>query len=159
MGRIQTTVFAPSLSNFTCKLWITRGWTLLILDHGVKGQGHFWHSEYKTLWAGYRLQFLHDRFQTPHLLWMMRGGTLVINGQRSRSTLPPCEGMPRFALSSLNIISTSMHLLLWMNIMLDFICTAFAEVLWMGGQWTNQNENICIHRESNKQPLTLQAGA
>ena len=41
---IATTVFAQSLSNFTCKLWMMRGGTLLILGHGVKGQGQLWHS-------------------------------------------------------------------------------------------------------------------
>ena len=55
-GTIATTVFAQSLSNFTCKLW--------------------WWVE-KTYW-----------------FW--------VTGYRSRSTLPPCEGMPRFALSSLH---------------------------------------------------------
>ena len=30
MGTIQTTVFAQSLPNFTCKLWMVRGGTLLI---------------------------------------------------------------------------------------------------------------------------------
>ena len=39
VGTIATTVFAQSLSNFTCKLWMMRGGTLLILGHGVKGQG------------------------------------------------------------------------------------------------------------------------
>ena len=38
-----TTVFAQSLSNFTCKLWMMRGGTLLIWGHGVKGQGKLWH--------------------------------------------------------------------------------------------------------------------
>ena len=51
VGTIATTVFAQSLSNFTCKLWMMRGGTLLILGHGVKGQGQLWHSVYKTLWA------------------------------------------------------------------------------------------------------------
>ena len=46
---IQTTVIAQSLSDFTCKLWMMRGGTLLILGHGVIGQGHLWHSVYKTL--------------------------------------------------------------------------------------------------------------
>ena len=54
---IQTTVLAQSLSDFTCKLWIIRGGTLMILDHGVKGQGQLWHSVYKILWTRYRLQF------------------------------------------------------------------------------------------------------
>ena len=39
VGTIATTVLAQSLSNFTCKLWMMRGGTLLILGHGVKGQG------------------------------------------------------------------------------------------------------------------------
>ena len=51
VGTIATTDFAQSLSNFTCKLWMMRGGTLLILGHGVKGQGQLWHSVYKTLWA------------------------------------------------------------------------------------------------------------
>ena len=67
MGRIQTTVFAQSLSNFTCKLWMMRGGSLLILGHEVKGQGQLWHSVYKTLWSGYRQQFLPNHFQTLHV--------------------------------------------------------------------------------------------
>ena len=39
MDRIQTTVFAQSLSNFTCRLWMKRGETLLNLSCGVIGQG------------------------------------------------------------------------------------------------------------------------
>ena len=35
---IATTVFDQSLSNFTCKLWMMRGGTLLILGYGIKGQ-------------------------------------------------------------------------------------------------------------------------
>ena len=35
---IETAVIAQSSSNFTCELWIMRGGTLLILDHGVKGE-------------------------------------------------------------------------------------------------------------------------
>ena len=45
---IATTVFAQSLSNFTCKLCMMRGGTLLILGHWVKGQGQLSHSVYKT---------------------------------------------------------------------------------------------------------------
>ena len=48
---IATTAFAQSLSNFTCRLWMMKGGTLLILDHRVKGQGQLWYSMYKTLWA------------------------------------------------------------------------------------------------------------
>ena len=53
--------FCPITSNFTCTLFMMRGGTLLILGHGVKGQGQLWHSLYKTLWARYRLQFLCPR--------------------------------------------------------------------------------------------------
>ena len=67
VGTMASTVFARSILNFTCKLWMIRGGILLILGHGVKGQGQLWHSEFKTLWAGYRLQFLHDHFQTSHV--------------------------------------------------------------------------------------------
>ena len=35
---IATTGFDQSLSNFTCKLWMMRGGTLSILNHGIKGQ-------------------------------------------------------------------------------------------------------------------------
>ena len=38
-GTLQTTVFTRLLSNFTCKSLMMRGGTLLILGHGVKGQG------------------------------------------------------------------------------------------------------------------------
>ena len=48
---IATTVITQSLSNFTCKLWMMRGGTLLILGQGVKGQGQLWHSVYKTFKA------------------------------------------------------------------------------------------------------------
>ena len=39
MDTIAITVFVQLLSNFTCKLCTMRGGTLLILGHGVKGQG------------------------------------------------------------------------------------------------------------------------
>ena len=48
---IATTVFGQSLSNFTCTFTMMRGGTLLILGHGVKGQGQLWHSVYNTLWT------------------------------------------------------------------------------------------------------------
>ena len=32
----------------------------------IKGQGQLWHSVYKTLWTGYRQQFLSNHFQTSH---------------------------------------------------------------------------------------------
>ena len=64
---IATTGFAQSLSNFTCTFTMMRGGTLLILGHGVKGQGQLWHSVYKTLWTRWRLQFLINHFQTSHI--------------------------------------------------------------------------------------------
>ena len=151
---IETTVFAQSLSNFTCIFAMMRGGTLLILGHGFKGQGHLWYFVYKTLWARYRLQFLPNYFQTSHahcwwweeeLYWFwVTGSKVKVNfctlcikpcghdtdysftpitfklhmsvvdgekrnpiyfgpqGQMPWSTLapPPCEGMPRLALSS-----------------------------------------------------------
>ena len=62
VGTIATTVFAQSLSNFTCTFPMMRGGTLLILGHGVKGQdqlwqGQLWHSVYKTLWASNAVNF------------------------------------------------------------------------------------------------------
>ena len=51
VGTIAATVFAQSLSNFTCTFDMIRGGTLLIFGHGVKGQGQLWHSVYKTLWT------------------------------------------------------------------------------------------------------------
>ena len=64
---IATAVFVLSLSNFTCKFWMMRGGTLLILGQGVNGQGQIWHSVYKTLLAGYRLQFKSNHFQISHV--------------------------------------------------------------------------------------------
>ena len=40
VGTIQATVFARSLSNFTCRFLMMRGATLLILGHVAIGQGH-----------------------------------------------------------------------------------------------------------------------
>ena len=36
-------------------------------SQGSKGQGQLWHFLNKTLWAGYRLQFLPNHFQTSHV--------------------------------------------------------------------------------------------
>ena len=84
VGRIQTTVCAQSLSNFTCKLWMMRGGTLLILGHGVKVKVNFNTLLYKTLWAQYRLQFCPITFK---LHMQIDFGS---QGQRSRSTLALC---------------------------------------------------------------------
>ena len=54
--RVQTIVYVQLLSNFTCKLWMIKGGTLLILGHGVKGQGQLWHCV-KDHGTRYRLKF------------------------------------------------------------------------------------------------------
>ena len=46
-----------------------------------------------------------------------------------------------------------MHILLWMNVMLDFICTGFAELWGMGRERKIQNENICLQLDLNHQPF------
>ena len=82
--------FAHLLLHFTCKLFMMKGGTLLILGHGVKGQGQLLHFVNKTLWTLYRLQFfplpfklnmqvVHDETRNPIDFWS--------RGQRSRSTL------------------------------------------------------------------------
>ena len=94
MDTIQTIVLAQPLSDFTCKLWMMRGGTLLILGHGVIGQGQLWHC----------VKYIVDTIQTIVLaqsfsgftckLWKTGGGTLLIlgqGGQRPRSTLALCE--------------------------------------------------------------------
>ena len=76
------------------------GETLLILGHVVKGKGQLWNSVYKVLLAQYRLQFMSNHFQTSHVDDEGRNPIdFGSRGHRSRSTLPPCEGMPRFVLS------------------------------------------------------------
>ena len=43
-----------------------------------------------------------------------------------------------------------MHLLLWMNAMLDFICLNFAKLWGTGRERKIQHENICLHRDSRQ---------
>ena len=69
----------------TCKLWMTREGTLLILGHGVKGQGQLWHSVYKTLWTRCRLIFAQSLSKFTCRLWMMRGGTVLILSHEVKS--------------------------------------------------------------------------
>ena len=59
----------------------------------------------------------------------------------------------------LNIKSISLHPLLLMNIILDFIFIGFAELWATGSKRKTQNENICIRRESNQRPLAFQRTA
>ena len=55
-----------------------------------------------------------------------------------------------------NIKSISVHHLLWMNVMLDFICMIFAELWSTESKRKIQNDNVCLHRDSNQRPLALQ---
>ena len=54
--------------------------------------------------------------------------------------------------------SISVHPLLWMNVILDFICMVFAELLSTGYKRISKIQNyvVCLRRESNQRPLTLQ---
>ena len=111
-------VFAQSLSNFTGKLFMMRGGTLLILGHGVKGQGQLWYSVYKTLLARYRPVFAQSLLNFTGKLFMTRGGTQFIlgHGVKFQGQLwPPCEGMPRFVLSSLPLFSEASQCVVWRN--------------------------------------------
>ena len=64
---IATSIFAQSLSNFTCTFAMRRGGTLLILGHRVKGQGQLWHSVYiKSCGHNSDYSFLPNHFQTSH---------------------------------------------------------------------------------------------
>ena len=49
--------------------------------------------------------------------------------------------------------------LLWMNVMLDFICMVFIELWATGRKRKIQNENTCLRRESNQWPLPFQRAA
>ena len=51
------------------------------------------------------------------------------------------------------IKSLSVHPLLWMNVMLDFICIGFTKLSATGSKQKIQNENICLRVESNLRPL------
>ena len=59
-------------------------------------------------------------------------------------------------LISFNIKSISVHPLLWMNVMLDFICMIFAELWSTESKRKLQNDHLCLRRDSNQRPLALQ---
>ena len=46
--------------------------------------------------------------------------------------------------------------LLWMNVILDFMCMVFAELLVTGSKRKIQNENMSFRRKSNQRPLAFQ---
>ena len=56
-----------------------------------------------------------------------------------------------------NIKSTSVHPLLWMNVMLNCICGVVAELLSPGYKRNIQNDNVSLRRESNQRPLSFQS--
>ena len=57
------------------------------------------------------------------------------------------------------IKSISMHQLLSMIVMIDFIFMGYAELLATGSKGKVQNESICLHRELNQRLLAFQHGA
>ena len=87
---IEMTVFAQSLSIFTCKLWVRKAERRNPIDfgHWVKGQGKMWHSVHKTCKKNVckkpgqdSLQVQSNHFQTSHASCMMRVWTILILGR------------------------------------------------------------------------------
>ena len=72
-------VFAQWLSNFTCKLFMMRGGTLLILGHGSKVKVKFG-TLYHLVDTIQTIIFFVITFKLTWKLFMMRGGTLLILG-------------------------------------------------------------------------------
>ena len=62
-----------------------RGGTLLILGHRIKGQGQLWLCVYKTVWAGYRVQFSLSHFQTSHVSFGWLEEPYFVLGSRVKS--------------------------------------------------------------------------
>ena len=50
-----------------------------------------------------------------------------------------------------DMIYNSMDLLLWMNVILDFIFIGFTVLWWTGGKRKLQKDNICLQWYSNQQ--------
>ena len=57
---------------------------------------------------------------------------------------------------SFNIKSIPVHPLLWMNVVLDFICMIFAEPWSTKRKRKIQNDDVCLRRDSNQRALALQ---
>ena len=57
-----------------------RGGTLLILGHGVKGQGQLWHSVHNLVYTIATTVFAQSLSNFTCTFAMMRGGTLLILG-------------------------------------------------------------------------------
>ena len=75
---LATSVFAQSLSKFTCKFWMMRGGTLLILGHGSKVKVNFGALCIRPCGQDTDYSFCRITFNRHIKLWMMRGGTLLI---------------------------------------------------------------------------------
>ena len=128
LDTIATTIFAKSLSNFTCKLGMMRKGTLLILGHRVKGQGQLWHSVYKTLWTWYILQFLSNHFQEEEPYWFwVTGSKVKVNspfpghGVKGQGQSP----LPHWGCHSLRCL-----VIVWYKKLEDLIPTC--DSLWVG---------------------------
>ena len=83
--------------------------------------------------------------------------TLMVRYPAYKSTASKltCHNMSRRHIC-FNIKSIHVHPLLWMNVMLGFICLVFAELLSTGYNRKIQNDNVCPRRESNHRPLAFQ---
>ena len=93
MDTIATTVFAQSLSNFTCKLWMMRGGTLLIL--GQRSRSTLALCLYDLVDTIATTVFAQSLSNFTCTFTMMRGGTLLIlvHGVIDQGQLcPPARG-------------------------------------------------------------------
>ena len=100
---IQTTLFARSLSNFTCKLWTMRGGTYWFWVTGSKVKVNFCTLYIRPCGQDTDYSFSPITFKLHMSLVDDKGRNPIdfgSQGKRSSSILPTCEGMPRFALSS-----------------------------------------------------------
>ena len=79
VGTIHTLLFARSLSNITCKLWMMRGGSLLIFGLGVKSQVQLWYSVCKAWLARYVICTVFPRSLSnfTYKFWMRRGPLLI----------------------------------------------------------------------------------
>ena len=77
---IQTTVYSQPLSNFTCKLCMMRGGTLLIWGHGSKVNVNFGPLCLRPCGHDTEYSFAQSLSNFTCESWMIRGGTLLILG-------------------------------------------------------------------------------
>ena len=101
----QTTVFSQSLWNLTCKLFIVRAGTLLILCHELKVKVNFGTLSVKLVSMVQATVYAWNYSQTSYLScwwWEERPFSCLTWVMRSNVVVKYCprEGMPCFALSS-----------------------------------------------------------